>query len=147
MSQTASVPPYVNSAMKVILRSPLHGLVSQTILLISFTGRRSGKTYSTPVSYSMSGDQVTIFTHATWWKNLRGGAPVSLRIRGGERRGLAEPVAGDREVIAAGLAAHLQAVPGDARWYGVRLDRNGIPDAEQVKNAAGSVVMLRIKLV
>lgn len=95
MLQTPTVPPYVNQAMKLALRSPVHGMVSRTILLLTFTGRKSGKTYTTPVSYSQSGDQVTIFTHAAWWKNLRSGAPVTLRIRGRELQGLAEPVAED----------------------------------------------------
>ena len=65
MSQTPTIPPIVNSTMKFVLRSPVHGMVSKTILLITFTGRKSGKTYSTPVSYSQTGDQVAIFTHAS----------------------------------------------------------------------------------
>ncbi len=73
MSETPTIPPIVNSAMKFVLRSPAHGMVSKTILLITFTGRKSGQTFTTPVSYSQSGGQVTIFTHALWWKNLRGG--------------------------------------------------------------------------
>lgn len=101
MSETPTVPPYVNSAMKRILRSPVHGMVSKTVLLITFTGRKSGKTYTTPVSYSQHGDQVTLFTHADWWKNLCGGATVSLRIRGRDLQGLAEPVAEDKRAGAA----------------------------------------------
>jgi deazaflavin-dependent oxidoreductase (nitroreductase family) len=131
--------------MKLVLRSPVHGMVSKTILLITFTGRKSGKTYTTPVSYSQSGDQVTIFTHATWWKNLRGEAPVTLRIRGREVHGLAEPVAGDQKAIAAGLSQHLQKVPSDARWYGVTFDEQGNPSAEEVEKAAQTVVMIRIR--
>ena len=38
--------------MKFILRSPLHGMVSKYLTLITFTGRKSGKNYTTPVSYS-----------------------------------------------------------------------------------------------
>jgi deazaflavin-dependent oxidoreductase (nitroreductase family) len=146
MSQTPSVPPYVNQAMKLLLRSPAHGLVSKTVLLITFAGRKSGKTYVTPVSYSQTGDQVTIFTHALWWKNLRGEAPVTLRIRGRELQGLAQPVAQDKQVIAAGLAAHLRKVPSDARYYGVTFDDYGNPRPEEVTQAARTVVMIRIWL-
>ena len=119
MSETPSIPPYVNSAMKFVLRSPMHGMVGKTVLMITFTGRRSGKTYTTPVDYSQDGDQVYIFTHANWWKNLRGGTPVTLLIRGRELQGLAEPVAEDKQAVAAGLTAHLRKVPSDARYYGV----------------------------
>ena len=146
MYQTPSVPPIVTRGMKLVLRSPMHGMVSKTTLLITFTGRKSGKTYTTPVSYSQSADQIYVFTHATWWKNLVGGAPVTLRIRGREFQGLAEPVAEDKQTIADGLAAHLQKVPFDARFYGVTFDEHGNPRAEEVQKAALTVVMIRIRL-
>ena len=145
MSHSPTVPPYVNSAMKFFLRSPLHGMISKTVLLITFTGRKSGKTYTTPVDYSQEGDQVNIFTHADWWKNLRGGALVSLRIRGREFQGRAEPVAEDKRVIAAGLAAHLQKVPSNARYYGVTFDNQGNPRADEVEKAVQTVVMIRVR--
>jgi deazaflavin-dependent oxidoreductase (nitroreductase family) len=132
--------------MKFVLRSPVHGMVSKTILLITFTGRKSGKTYTTPVDYSQDGDQVTIFTHADWWKNLRGGAPVRLRIRGQELQGMAEPVAEDKGAVAAGLTAHLRKVPSDAKYYGVTFDDRGNPRAEEVEEAVQNVVMIRVQL-
>ena len=146
MSETPTIPPIVNSTMKFVLRSPVHSMVSKTILLISFTGRKSGKTYSTPVSYSQTGDQVSIFTHANWWKNLRGGAPVTLRIQGRDLQGLPEPVAEDKQAVAAGLAAHLRKVPSDAPYYSVTFDEQKNPRPEEVAKAAQSVVMLRIRL-
>ncbi len=145
MSETPTVPPIVNSAMRFILRSPMHGMVSNSILLITFTGRKSGKTYSTPVSYSQHDDEVVVFTHATWYKNLRSGTPVTLRIRGRDLQGLPEPIE-DKQVIAAGLAAHLRQVPSDARYYGVTFDANEAPRAEEVAKAVQSVVMLRFRL-
>ncbi len=146
MSQTPTVPPAVNHAMKFVLRSPMHGLVDKTVLLISFTGRKSGKTYTTPVSYSQCEGEVYIFTHAAWWKNLRGDAPITLRIRGRELRGLAEPVAQNKQAVAAGLAAHLQKVPSDAKYYGVTFNDRKNPSAEEVEKAAQTVVMIRVRL-
>jgi deazaflavin-dependent oxidoreductase (nitroreductase family) len=124
----------------------MHGMVSKSMLLLTFTGRKSGKTYTTPVDYSQVGDQVIIFTHANWWKNLRGGAPVTLRIRGRDIPGLAEPVAEDKGVVAAGLAAHLRKVKSDAKYYGVTFDDQGNPRAEEVEKAAQTAVMVRIQL-
>jgi deazaflavin-dependent oxidoreductase (nitroreductase family) len=132
--------------MKFVLGSAVHGMVSKTVLLITFTGRKSGKTYTTPVSYSQYGDLVYIFSHANWWKNLRGGAPVTLRIQGRELRGLAEPVAEDKPAIAEALYAHLQKVPSDARWYGVSFDDHRNPRTEDVKKAVQTVVMIRTRL-
>jgi len=145
MSQTPTIPPIVNHAMKFVLRSPVHGMVSKNILLISFTGRKSGQTYTTPVSYSQHDGQVYIFTHANWWKNLRNGASVTLRLRGQEMQGLAEPVAEDKQTIAAGLRAHLRKVPSDATFYGVTFDDDGNPRAEEVEKAVQTVVMIRVQ--
>ncbi len=146
MSESPTIPPIVNNAMRFILRSPMHGMVSNSILLITFTGRKSGKTYSTPVSYSQHDDQVYVFTHSTWWKNLRSDVPVTVRVRGRDLQGLPEPIAEDKPAVAAGLAAHLRQVPSDARYYGVTFDANGTPRAEEVAKAVQTVVMLRIRL-
>lgn len=146
MSDTPTVPPFLNTTMKFMLRSPLHGMVSKTVLLITFTGRKSGKTYTTPVSYSQEDGQVTIFTHATWWKNLSSGTPVTLRIQGREFQGLADPVAEDKGAVAAGLAAHLRKVPSDAKYYNVTFDDRGDPRSDEVAQAVQSVVMIPIQL-
>lgn len=146
MSERPLVPPYVNSAMKFVLRSPVHGMVSKSVLLITFKGRKSGKTYTTPVSYSQDEDQVTIFTHAAWWKNLGSGAPVTLRIRGHEFQGVAEPVAEDKRAIAEALNVHLRKVPSDAGYYQVTFDGGKNPRAEEVEKAVQTVVMIRVRL-
>lgn len=146
MSQAPTIPPFFNQTMKFVLRSPVHGMVSKTILLITFTGRKSGKTYTTPVSYSQSGDLVTIFTHADWWKNLRGEAPVTLRIQGREYQGLAEAIAGDKQAIANRLSEHLRKVPFDAKYYNVTFDEHKKPRVAEVEKAAQTAVMVRIRL-
>ncbi len=146
MSEIPTVPPIVNRTMKFMLRSPLHGVVDKQILLITFTGRKSGKTYTTPVSYSQSGDQVVIFTHADWWKNLRNDAPVSLHIRGRELQGLAKPIAEDKQAVAAGLAEHLRKVRSDAKYYGVTFDDQGNPRATEIEKAAQMIVLISIRL-
>lgn len=146
MSEAAVVPPIVNRMMKFILRSPAHGMVSKSVLLITFIGRKSGKRYTTPVSYSLADSQVYIFTHASWWKNLRSSAPVTLKLQGREVQGWPETVSEDKAVIAAALAAHLKIVPSDARYYQVTLDRDGNPNLAQVEKAVQNVMMIRIRL-
>ena len=147
MSETASVPPMLNKTMKFVLRSPLHGLISKYLLLITFTGRKSGKTYTTPVSYAQEDGQVTIFTHANWWKNLRGGSPVLLRLRGRDVEGQAETIVENKQEIADALAAHLRKSPFDARYYDVTFDDNGDPNLDDVERAVQSVTMIRVQLV
>lgn len=81
-----------NRIVRFLLHTPFHGLVSGSVMLITFTGRKSGKTYTTPVQYGREGDTVTFFSQKqrSWWKNLLGGAPVMLRLQGRDVHGLAE---------------------------------------------------------
>ena len=42
---------WFNPMITWLLRSPLHGLVSKSIMLITYKGRKSSKEYTTPVNY------------------------------------------------------------------------------------------------
>lgn len=93
-------PPFVlrmlikaqNPFMKWLLRSSRHNSVSDKYLLITLTGRKSGKVYTIPVQYAQDGEHLYIVTSEsyTWWKNLRGGAPVQVHLRGVSHSGQAE---------------------------------------------------------
>lgn len=146
MSEQASVPPILNKTMKFVLRSPLHSMVSSYLTLITFTGRKSGKHYTTPVSYYQQEDTIFIFTHASWWKNLRRGAPVTIRLRGRDHQGMADAIAEDKEAIAVQLAAHLKQSPFDAKFYNVTFDEHGDPICAEVEKAVQTVVMVRVCL-
>ncbi len=55
-------PAWLNKMMMWMLRSPFHGIVSKNIMLITVTGRKSGKKYTLPVSYVRDGDLVLCST-------------------------------------------------------------------------------------
>ena len=86
-STAPTVPPIVNVVVKAILRSPLHGLMSKNRMLLTFRGHKSGKLYTTPLSYLHEGESIMCFTDSSWWKNLRGGAPVRVRLAGRDLAG------------------------------------------------------------
>ena len=88
----------INPLLKALLRSPFHSRVSGQLMLLTFTGRKTGKKFSTPVGYLRKGNQVLVFTHSAWWKNFIGSAPVSLRIQGRELQGIAQPVSDPQAV-------------------------------------------------
>ncbi len=78
-----------NLFVRWLLVSPLHGLVSKRVMLITVTGRKSGKRYITPVEYARDGETVyaTSTVGRTWWRNLQGGQPVQVRIAGRDYEG------------------------------------------------------------
>jgi hypothetical protein len=83
-----------NPVVRLVLSSPLHPLLSRSLALIAVTGLKSGRHYTFPVGYKQEGDRVTIGVgwpeRKLWWRNLRGGAPVRVRLRGTVRDGHAE---------------------------------------------------------
>lgn len=74
----------------LLLRSPLHRLLSKHLLLLTVTGRKTGKRFTFPVSYAASGDLLHVVSRRDrfWWRNLKGGAPVTVWLNGQMRRGL-----------------------------------------------------------
>lgn len=72
----------VNPAMAALLRSPFHGAISKSLMILIFDGRKSGKRYMIPVGYLAEGDQLYLFSHSAWAKNFVDGAPVAMRLRG-----------------------------------------------------------------
>lgn len=99
----------LNPVVKVVLASPLHGLASGRLALITVTGRRSGRRFTFPVGYRREGDRVAIQVgwpeRKLWWRNLRGeGAEVELRIRGAARHGHAVATGDER----AGVTVEVQ---------------------------------------
>jgi len=146
MSTTPIMFRILNPIMKAILKSPFHKAVSGQIMIINFQGAKSGKEYSTPVSYSRENGTVNAFTHANWWKNFTNGAEVKLRLEGQNVSGYATAISADPERITTALYQHIVAVPNDARFYGVTLDAEGQPNMDQVKAAASDTAMVQIKL-
>lgn len=88
--------PLVNRVNKLVvgLRDvPLVGkLVRKGITVVSYTGRKSGRTFTTPVGYQRKGDTVNIQVmmpdSKNWWRNFSGeGGPLTLELDGAERTG------------------------------------------------------------
>jgi hypothetical protein len=135
-----------NRLPAAILHSRLHPLLSRTTLLLSFTGRRSGRTYATPVRYHLDGNAILITTHSLWWHNFRGGHPARLWLRGREVAATGEAVT-DPEQVAQALAAIVCAQPSYGRWVGARVGSGGQPDPADLRAAvARGRVLIRLRL-
>jgi hypothetical protein len=67
----------------LILRSPLHQLMSGKYAIIEFTGRKSGRVYTTPVAYVRDGDRVLLSTDSHWWGRRARGGPGGVGRGGG----------------------------------------------------------------
>jgi len=88
-----SIVRSVNNGMLALMKSSaLGGRMGGSFVEISYVGRRSGKTISTPINYRRSGDDIVIAVmmpdKKSWWRNFLGeGAPITLHLNGGDRTG------------------------------------------------------------
>lgn len=144
-SKLVTVVP--NALISLLLRSPLHGLVSKSCVLLSFCGRKSGRIYTFPVGYfSHEGDTVEIIPLHNWWKNLCGNVPVTLWFKGHKYRAIANASHGD-EMTVKEVQRLIQASPALIRVCLVERDATGQPKPESVRKVARSLVLVRLQLV
>jgi len=119
----------VNPTMTGLLRSPLHGLLSKSLMLLIYEGRKSRKRYIIPVGYVERGGKLYVFTHSAWYKNFIGGAPVAMRLRGQLVRGTATVV--NDPAIIRGVARQIITERGEAM-----ADRMGLLKVANAENSA-----------
>lgn len=140
-------PPLLNRAMRRILRSRLSRLVDRGVMLVTVSGRHTGRPYTLPVQYVEDGDVVWILVgashHKTWWRNLVDGGRVDLVMRGHLRQGRGQAHTFDQHpaVVKEGLHRYAQRFPFMARGLGVR---NG--DEDSLARAAARTAVVRIHL-
>jgi len=140
----------LNGAVAWILRSPFHGLLSRGLMLITVTGRRSGRRYQIPVGYQHAGTAITVLVskpgRKRWWRNYRSAAPVELLVRGERLRGEARVVPADTPEFRDAVEATLQRMPWLARQFGVAYRRGARLDDAQWHTVAGQATVVRIAL-
>lgn len=135
-----------NDFMAWILRSPFHGMLSNGMMIISITGRKTGKKITTPVGYYIEGEYLWVITsrERKWWRNLQGGATVDLVLRRKPVQGFAE-LELDEKAVEARMSEYLRHIPQAASRMGVRME-DGKPNQEDVARTAKDRLFVRIKL-
>jgi deazaflavin-dependent oxidoreductase (nitroreductase family) len=138
---------WYNPLISLILRSPLHWLLSNHFLLLSYTGRRSGKTYSLPVNYVQDENQlwITSLRNRTWWKNLVGEQKINIWLRGAKIPAHAVAILDEIDVFL-GLARYFELRPDHAKYFDVHLDETGAANQDDLKLAARKRLVVRVSL-
>jgi hypothetical protein len=142
MATQATDNPHASPFMTWLLRSRLHALLSSQVMLITVTGKTTGRRYTLPVNYVRDGDHLIVSSRADrrWWRNLRGGAPVELRLRSDDLRGYADVIEGPDAVAAA-----LRQTPALARSLHIKLGNHGQPNhPKQLGEFVAQRVLVRI---
>lgn len=139
---------WANVPVKWLLRSPLHGMVDDQLMLITARGRRSGRSFTIPVGYAhgVDGWYVLVGEPATksWWRNLEGGADVTLMMHGEQVPAHARVMRWqtNHSLFEGALALYLRRFPRTARRLGVPMP-GGVPDHAALREVARDAVMVR----
>ncbi|OBK93315.1 hypothetical protein A5645_20505 [Mycobacterium asiaticum] len=68
----------VNPVLKAVLGTPLAGPLRKQLMVLNFTGRKSGKQFSLPVSAHVIDGNLYALAGAAWKYNFKGGAPAHV---------------------------------------------------------------------
>ncbi|XGU19337.1 hypothetical protein ACETU7_30575 [Rhodococcus sp. 3Y1] len=93
MNTFQRVSAAVNVVVQPLIGAPIVGkLLGRSMTVITYVGRKSGRTFSAPVSYKRKGDHVTIGVampdKKSWWRNFYPEqGPIVLQLDGIDRPG------------------------------------------------------------
>lgn len=148
-SNTLKMPgtpkPWMNAAMRTMIGLPgLRRLLGRTFALITVTGAKSGRRYTTPVQHMrLDGDYVVLSQqHRVWWRNIRTEPEVALQVGGETVVGQATILEGDDAHQM--LTRCLNANPRVAKFYGIEPVSEATIDPTDIERLSERVVPIVI---
>ncbi len=135
-----------NPVMREILTSPIHWPLSRWFAVLAWTGRKTGRRHSTPVSFIREGSIVWVTTGDRLWRYVVRDASVQLRLAGRWHHVRVTVV--DDEAASASTHKRLFREHAWFRWLsGIPGDGRGGADHDAVQQALRSGrVLVRIDL-
>jgi deazaflavin-dependent oxidoreductase (nitroreductase family) len=130
MEETPSVRPRPTGLMRLLVRTPvllyrlgLGGLIGKRTLLLTTTGRRTGRPRVVPLDYQQEGDTLYLIaeegSRSPWHRNLVANPEVEVQMGSRKMTGVATPLADPQEKahvlrLFQGRSEHLA-----ERYYGI----------------------------
>ncbi|MEV4127631.1 nitroreductase/quinone reductase family protein [Nocardia sp. NPDC049707] len=134
-----------DAIVRFILRSPLHPLLSKRLLIITVSGRKTGREYANPVGYVEHEGRILIGAAASWRRNLIPGTPVRIHLRGTTRQAAHEVIT-DEPQAAQLYREILTRNPVHGRFAKIHLNPDGsvnLPSLRTALSRGTAVVRLR----
>jgi hypothetical protein len=148
---TISHPPdavlrFINPMMKLLLRTPLMGAARNQLMVVSFTGRKSGRHYSIPLSAHLIDNILYALTGASWKQNFRDGAPAQVLYNGKTTTMRGELIA-DRALVADlySRSAESYGVKGSERAMGLKFANGRLPTRDEFAEAVNQLHLAAIR--
>lgn len=134
------------SLIVFLARTPLHGLVSRTTLLLTYADTTTGEETTLPIGYLEDGARLLIpgSRERIWWHSLRGGASVTVRWKGHDYSATAQPIESGPELLDSlkKLLAHYRTYQ---KYFNVWLGPDGTPrDPARLAALPERLVIIRL---
>ncbi len=149
---TISHPPEgllraVNPAVKFLLGTPLGGGIRRQMMVLNFTGRKSGRQYSVPVSAHRLDNTLYALASAGWTANFRDGANAEV-LWDGKKTTMRGELIRDPAAVAdlSHRAAESYGAKKAQRMMGLKFRDDRVPSIEEFTEAAQREGMRAVKL-
>lgn len=143
----AALMRLVNPVMRFVLRSPLAVLVRNQFMVLSFTGRKTGRAYSIPLSAHLIDGQLYALTGSPWKQNFRGGGPVQV-VYDGKTTAMRGELIHDRAVVSDLLLRCAQSYGAQRaqRMIGLKFRDQRIPTRDEFAEAVDRLHLGAVRL-
>lgn len=140
----------LNPVVAFVLRSPFHYPLSLGLMLLTVTGRHSGRRYTIPVGYQRRDAYLLVLVSKArrkrWWRNYIQPSPVELRLRGRTLGGEAQCVPRASEEFREAFDSTFRRQPALGRQFGISYDRRIGLTPEQREKLAEDAALVKITL-
>jgi hypothetical protein len=137
----------VNPALAFLLRTPLAGPARKQLMVLGFTGRKTGRPYSIPLSAHLIDHDLYALTGAPWKQNFRGGAPAQV-VYDGKTTAMRGELIRDRAVVSDLFhrCADSYGVQRAQRMMGLKFREPRIPTRDEFEEAVDRLHLAAVRL-
>ncbi|BBZ73474.1 hypothetical protein [Mycobacterium paraseoulense] len=137
----------INPMMGFLLRTPLAGPARKQLMVLSFTGRKSGRPFTLPVSAHVIDGQLYALTGASWKQNFRDGAPARV-VYDGKTTAMRGELIADRAAVSDLFlrCAQSYGVRRAQRMIGLKFRDQRIPTREEFAEAVDRMHLRAVRL-
>ncbi len=137
----------VNPILGFLLRTPLAGPARKQLMVLSFTGRKTGRPYSIPLSAHLIDNELYALTGAPWKQNFRDGAPAQV-VYDGKTTAMRGELIRDRAVVSDLFlrCAESYGVQRAQRMIGLKFRDQRMPTREEFTEAVDRLHLAAVRL-
>ncbi len=132
--------------MKAMINSPLRSLHGDSFAVITVTGRKTGRSISTPINVSRDeGSYIVVsMRHRTWWRNLSGDTLARLRVSG-RTFAVRGEIIEDPGAVGDEQRKYFKRYPDYAKHFNINLTPEGDLDPDGLQRAAEERLVIRLR--